>query len=224
MDKNKLIEDNNRKRKELTEENRKYYEDMLIYLRVSYKKSEQETEEILTEMLDHLLEAQAEGRSAEDVFGTQPKQYADEIIGELPKIATKETTGLITMGMLYFLAASTLLTGVIDMIAFYLFDQGDSVKVIHTGSFALKAIIAIVLVFLFAYAVIQYIRWSCFKKIKRVTEFIGAWLFGCLVFLVFLLIYYVMPAFGPVVEFPVYVSLLVGGVLGILGWLIRKRI
>ena len=63
MNAEQLAELNFEKRKELTKENLKYYEDMLLYIRLSYDKSEQETEEILSELLDHLLEAQKEGRT-----------------------------------------------------------------------------------------------------------------------------------------------------------------
>lgn len=78
MNAEELIQINNEKRKELTKENKEYYEDMLVYVRLSYDKSEQETEEILTELLDHLVEAQEEGTTAKDVFGQEPKKYADE--------------------------------------------------------------------------------------------------------------------------------------------------
>ncbi|OEF97171.1 DUF1129 family protein [Desulfuribacillus alkaliarsenatis] len=56
--------------------NLKYYEDMLIYIRFSYNKSDQEVEEVLSELLDHLLDAQAEGKTAYEVFGDEPKKYA----------------------------------------------------------------------------------------------------------------------------------------------------
>ncbi|GMG61557.1 hypothetical protein TEHAB4_13040 [Tetragenococcus halophilus] len=90
MDAEELVQLNNEKRKQLSQENKKYYEDMLIYIRTSYNTSDQEMEEILVELLDHLIEAQAEGKTAKDVFGKQPKKYANEILGELPKGVTKK--------------------------------------------------------------------------------------------------------------------------------------
>lgn len=80
-----LIEINNRKRKLLTEENEKYYSDLLIYIRSNMSVSERATEEILLEILEHLLEGQREGKTAEEIFGKNPKEYADEILGLLPK-------------------------------------------------------------------------------------------------------------------------------------------
>ena len=63
-------------------ENEKYYSDMLIYIRLQLSLSEQQSEEVLMEMLDHLLDGQHEGKSAQDIFGADPKGYADEIIRE----------------------------------------------------------------------------------------------------------------------------------------------
>jgi hypothetical protein len=56
-----MIQVNNERRKQLNEENRKYYENMLVYLRLS-SIPEKKTEELLLEMLDHLLIAQEERR------------------------------------------------------------------------------------------------------------------------------------------------------------------
>jgi DNA-binding ferritin-like protein (Dps family) len=80
-----LISENNEKRKLLTKENEKYYDDILVYIRIKSKASEQESEEILMELLDHLIEGQQDGKKAADIFGDDPKGYADELISELPK-------------------------------------------------------------------------------------------------------------------------------------------
>ena len=71
-------------------ENEKYYSDMLIYIRLQLALSEQQSEEVLMEMLDHLLDGQHEGKSAQDIFGDDPKRYADEIILNLPKEQKRE--------------------------------------------------------------------------------------------------------------------------------------
>ena len=36
------------------------------------------------EMLEHLIEGQYDGKTARDIFGNDPKGYADEIISQLP--------------------------------------------------------------------------------------------------------------------------------------------
>jgi len=79
-----LIELNNKKRKLLTEENKATYGDMLVYIRLA-NIPEQQVEELLLEILDHLLDAQEEKKNAYDIFGTDLQAYCDEIITALPK-------------------------------------------------------------------------------------------------------------------------------------------
>ena len=69
----KIIAENNEKRNLLSKDNEEYYTNFLTYVRSSFFKDEYATEEILLEMLDHVLLAQEEGKSAEAVFGKQPK-------------------------------------------------------------------------------------------------------------------------------------------------------
>jgi len=65
--------------KELTPQNKEYYMSMSSYIRTS-NVSPKESEELLLEILDHLLLAQKEGKSAEDVFGKTPQLYCNELL------------------------------------------------------------------------------------------------------------------------------------------------
>lgn len=85
MNVQQLIQENNDKRKQLTEENEKYYDQLLVFLRCHLLLSEKQTEEILIELLDHLLLAQNEGKTAKEVFGPNPDKYPLEIVEALPK-------------------------------------------------------------------------------------------------------------------------------------------
>lgn len=219
-----LVNLNNEKRKELTKENLKYYEDMLVYIRLSYDKSEQETEEVLTELLDHLLEAQKEGRTAEDVFGEQPKKYADEIIGALPKMVPKQGLKFFAMIILYFFAAYTIFDSVFAVISHYVFNIESLTKEIFVGSFAIKTIVSIPIAFLFLYLIIRYIRWTCFKNINNVKQFLLLWLFGVLMFAIFFAMIILTPDFGPIVEIPFYIGIILGIILFFAARLTSKRI
>ncbi|MFA9557751.1 DUF1129 family protein [Evansella sp. AB-rgal1] len=205
-----LIEENNEKRKLLNKENKKFYEDMLVYIRLSYDKSEQETEEILTEMLDHLLEAQQEGRSAEDVFGDDPKKFADDIIGELPKMITKERLLLGAMALLYFGAYSTMFLGVFSVITHYVFGLDMLHREYYLGSVAIRTLLSIPIAFLFVYSILGYIRWTSFKKINRVAEFFLFWLWGIVSVGVFMLTIHITPEIGPAMEVSAYYIMLLG--------------
>lgn len=222
MNAKELIEKNNQKRKQLTKENKKYYEDMLVYIRVSFDKSEQETEEVLSEMLDHLLEAQQDGKTAVDVFGDEPKQYAEEIIGELPKAITKEWAKLISMGLLYFLSVAMLFSGAFDLIVYYGFDVGSIAKQYNVGSVIIRMIITIPIAFLVVLGALHYIRWACFKEISKVKEFLLSGLGGVLVFGIFMGVVFLTPEVGPTIEVSAYMVLLGGGILFLIAHLIRK--
>ncbi|SCM97225.1 Uncharacterized protein BWINRASL_04050 [Bacillus mycoides] len=89
-----MIELNNRKRKLLTPENEAAYGDMLVYLRLS-NVPEHQVEELLLEILDHLIKAQAENKNAYDIFGNDLQPYCDELISALPAPTKLEKISLI---------------------------------------------------------------------------------------------------------------------------------
>lgn len=79
MTEKEMVKLNNKKRELLTTENEAAYGDMLIYLRLTSVPQKQ-MEELLLEILDHLLEAQEDGKTAHDIFGEDLKAYCDELI------------------------------------------------------------------------------------------------------------------------------------------------
>ncbi|MBO0441762.1 hypothetical protein [Candidatus Enterococcus ikei] len=84
-----IIKQNNELRKQLNPENKKYYEDILVYIRVNLNKEERQTEEILLEILQDILDAQKNGTSAQAFFGKNPKEISDSILAELPNDSEK---------------------------------------------------------------------------------------------------------------------------------------
>ncbi|MFD2617062.1 DUF1129 family protein [Terrilactibacillus laevilacticus] len=79
-----MVEKNNFLRKQLTDENEKYYGDMMVYIRLS-NINDRAGEELLLELLDHLITAQENGQTAQEIFGDDPESYCREIIDGLPK-------------------------------------------------------------------------------------------------------------------------------------------
>ncbi|WP_091836285.1 hypothetical protein [Marininema halotolerans] len=79
-----MIEWNNARRKTLSDEGLSYYEEMLVYIRSSWV-PEKQGEELLLEILEHLIEAEGEGRSVDEVFGDHPEVFCKETIAALPK-------------------------------------------------------------------------------------------------------------------------------------------
>lgn len=113
-----LIKENNRLRKQLTDENKKYYEDLLLYIRINGHKQEQATEETLLEILQDILEAQKNGRSAQAFFGKNPKEISDEILTALPnetKISTARSISFVLILLLQYNLFSILLEPVVTL-------------------------------------------------------------------------------------------------------------
>jgi|SRR5690625_4431175 len=224
MDAEELVQLNNQKRKRLEKENLKFYEAMLVYIRLSYDKSEQETEEILSELLDHLLEAQKEGKSAREVFGDEPKQYADEIIGELPKMVTKERLKFFAMALLYFFASISIFTALFSAVGYYFFNLDSLLQETMVGSLAIRTVLSVPIAFLLLYIIIQYLRWSCFRNINKVVEFLIFWLYGIISIGFFMVLIYIIPDVGPVMNLPFYLAVLFGLILYFAARWMRKSI
>lgn len=83
-----LIKENANLQKQLQGANKRYYEDLLVYVRLnSMAKNERQTEEMLLGILQDILEAQQNGVSAQDYFGKNPQPIADELLKQLPNDA-----------------------------------------------------------------------------------------------------------------------------------------
>ncbi|BCA86939.1 hypothetical protein EsVE80_24620 [Enterococcus saigonensis] len=89
---------------QLTSVNEEYYGDLLVYVRtLAFLRDEQQTEELLLSILQDILDAQKNGRTAEAYFGKKPKEFADEIIQQLP-FNVVDTAKLVAYGIgAYFL-------------------------------------------------------------------------------------------------------------------------
>lgn len=86
-----LIELNNTYREQLNEENKEFYDDILVYIRVkSFFKDERQVEESLLEILTDIIEAQNQEVKASDYFGKNPKEISDEILKNTNKMSFKD--------------------------------------------------------------------------------------------------------------------------------------
>lgn len=212
-----LAELNNEKRKQLTKENLDYYENLLLFVRLSITKSDQEMEEILAELLDHLLEAQEQGKTAEDIFGDDPKAYADSIVGELPRMMSKEWGLVALMAICYFFACSAIISGI-----FALFKGGS--ESYYVGTIIAKVIIEIPLALVLIYVGFRFLRWLFSLSLRKGKEFLALWLYVTGTIGVFMCIHYFMPKFGSQVEIPAYVTLMTGALLFGAGRFLLKKI
>ena len=81
-----LIKQNNKLRSQLNEDNKKYYEELLVACRMKNNtKKESELEIQLLEILQDLILYQKQGKNFTDVFGNDINKLSSSILVELPK-------------------------------------------------------------------------------------------------------------------------------------------
>ncbi len=217
-----LIEQNNQKREFLTEENEKYYSNLMIYIRTRLSLSEQQSEEVLMEMLEHLIEGQHDGKTARDIFGNDPKGYADEIISQLPPEEKRDLVkffGQITINLIgWFLVMRSIVILLIGL-----------TQEVDTTEYILPTIILVALILLLVAlgvkVIFTLINRSAFdENTNEKMQMIKAGLYGAVGFLVIIVASYFIKDFGPSFEFPWTVSLGIGAILLLISWLMKKSI
>lgn len=218
-----LIAENNDKRAQLNAENKKVYEDMLVYVRLSFDKSEAETEEVLMELLDHLLILQEEGRDSTELFGSNPRRYAQEIVGELPKAFPNKMMALFGMGVSYFLGVYLFINGLIQTVLSYGFHQLESTKTYSLGTTIIGIVEGGLLLSLAAYSVLRYMQWSCFRDVSKRKEYLFSVLVLGVPAAVTFAMYFWLPSFGPSMTVPVYWLAIAGSVFLVLGELFKRK-
>lgn len=160
----RLIAENNQKRALLTKENEAYYTDLLVYTRLQWRLSEKQSEEILMEMLDHLLDAQAEDKSAKEVFGEDVFSFADDLIEEIAEEKPRNIVlflGGLALNLLgWFLVIRA---GILTVIGFFT-NIKTEINIFHTSIVSL-AIIGFV--FLNIWFIFRIIKQDLFKEEKE---------------------------------------------------------
>lgn len=174
------IEKNNQLRKKLADENKKYYEQLLLYIRsAGLFYDDYEIESLLMQILQDIISAQKDGQSAEEFFGKSPQLAADELIHNLGKSSKKETlklVGLIFGISSFFEVLNALITP----------DKGINIIVLILNG---------LLSFLFVGVVFFIMHKSIYTKIikGKVASFLLLWLFFSLIIGSFILIQLLIP-------------------------------
>lgn len=177
---NKIIEQNNQLREKLREENKKYYEQLLVYIRsAGLFYDDYEIENLLLQILQDIISAQEDGQSAEEFFGKSPQLAADELIHNLGKSSRKEILKL--AGLVFGISS--------------FFELLSALASPDKGINLLVLIIYGLLSFLFVEIVFFIIHKSIYTKIIRgkVASFLFTWLIFSLMIGSFILIEIFIP-------------------------------
>lgn len=218
MKASELIEQNNQKRVLLTEGNEKYYTNLLLYIRTKLTLSEQQSEEVLMEMLDHLIEGQQEGKTAKEIFGNDPKGYADEIVSQLPR--ENKRNSLIFMGEIavniigWFLIMRSIIIPIIG---------GKASEKVYVISSLLLIILIMIMTAFGVKMIFGLISQSSFDdKATDKKMMFKAGLYGAGGFLVIAIISFFVKEVGPSFTLPWQISFGIGSLLLLVSWLIKK--
>lgn len=213
-----LIEQNNKKRALLTEENEKYYTNLLLYIRTKLTLSEQQSEEVLMEMLDHLTEGQQDGKTAQEIFGDDPKGYADEIISHLPRENKRKS----------FIFVSEI---AINLVGWFLIMRSIIIPIIGSRAseevYILSSLLLILLIMVMTALGVKMIfglisQRSFDENATDKKMMIKAGLYGAGGFLVILIISFFVKEIGPLFILPWQSSLGIGAILLLTSWIIKK--
>ncbi|MCU5460547.1 DUF1129 family protein [Bacillus cereus] len=158
-----MVELNNKKRELLTTENESAYGDMLVYLRLSNVPAQQ-MEELLLEILDHLIEAQTENKNAYDIFGDDLQSYCAELISASPTQTKLEKTSLIGFSISLLLAIQF---GIDAIVSFFILTFGNNAEQ-FTPVFSIPGTILSVSLIILGILLILYLlkRYSFDQKIN----------------------------------------------------------
>lgn len=210
-----LIAENNEKRKGLNGENLAYYENFLTYIRSHLFKDERATEEVLLEIVDHLVLAQEEGKSAEEVFGKNPKELADEVVENIP---AEPFQYLFLFGvelMTTLLACFSVVVGVMDLFT------GQS-KTIYTGNVLLIIGTFMALLALVIWISMKMLKEESFHPTKSKKFYVYTGIIFAVGSIAIALLANNVPTFGRAIELGQYGLFSVGCILALITFLMKK--
>lgn len=217
-----LIEDNNIKRELLSTENEQYYLDLLMYIRLQFSLSEHAIEEVLMEMLDHLLEGQEVGKTAAEIFGHDPKAYADEHIRQLPKEKKRDLFQFGAQIVTNMFGWILVIRGIVILIISRFKEVDDNIYLFSDlalfGSVLIVGVVGVSGVF-------GMINKTVFNEKRRPwRNDIIVGLGGAVLAAGVMTVAHFYKEQGPAMPFPWYWSIVTGGVLWIISRVIKRKV
>ena len=191
-----MIEQNNVKRELLTPENAEYYSNLMVYIRLNGSKNERACEEVLLEMLDHLIEAQKDGKSAVEVFGKSPQDLGDEVIRSLPSEPIWKQFDFIFEILFTLFGWAMIPWGVVTLI------KKEDVT-LYLGKVGVTVILSIIAFTLIMYIILGFVKKSTYKPLKK-RHYGLAFVLGAIIFGGVLLFITQVKGFGPAIQMSYY--------------------
>ena len=175
-------------------------------------------EEVLLEMLEHLSEGQQEGKTAQEIFGNDPKGYADEIVNDLPRENKRNSFLFISEIALNIIGWFLIMRSVIIPII-----GGETSEIVFIISSLLLLILIAAMTALGVKMIFGLISQSSFDENATDKKMmLKAGLYGAGGFLIIIVISYFTKEIGPSFTLAWEVSLGLGSMLLLISWLMKK--
>lgn len=99
----------------VSKESQQFLDNLRVYL-FSSGKNEQEINEIVEELEDHLYEAERNGKDVEDIIGQSPKEYMNQVADEMPLdlIGVLKYIPIIFLGAFSFILIDDAINGTME--------------------------------------------------------------------------------------------------------------
>ncbi|MGY3777634.1 DUF1129 family protein [Isobaculum melis] len=208
------IEKNNLLRNQLTNENKVYYEKLLLYIRtVGIFYDEAEIESLLYGILSDVVSAQEHGETAADYLGKDPKEMADTLISKLEKPKLKQKLKLASY--IFGISSFFSLIGEFSAAEF----KVNPIVFLLNG---LLSIIMVYVVFICIHKTVYSTKSA--TKARRFLNYFYLWLMSCFVLGAFILIGLFSPKIL-IITIPAPFDLFIIGllVLAVFGYVLLKR-
>lgn len=116
---NEMDVDYQRKLKQLTPSNKLEFLKLRNALKYDFKVKERAADTVLSDILDHLLEAQKNGVSTKEFFGSDTRQFTNDLYNELPKNKMTHPLWYFIFILFLTIGSQTLPFGLISQIKFW---------------------------------------------------------------------------------------------------------
>ncbi|MFS0861167.1 HAAS domain-containing protein [Fredinandcohnia sp. 179-A 10B2 NHS] len=99
----------------LSKESQEFLKNVRVYL-VSSGKNEQEIEDMIEELEDHLNEAEKNGKSVDDIIGMSPREYMNSLSEEMSfdLLGVLKYMGLISLGVIAYIIMGDAIKGELE--------------------------------------------------------------------------------------------------------------
>lgn len=214
----KLIKQLNSASAKLSSENKKTFDDIVVYIRLSNIKTK-DAEDFLQQLLDSFLNAEEQVVNIETVLGTSDiKAYCDEIVNTYKasyNILSRSSEFIMYTGMFF-----TMLTAInfITQNLVLIIKSG-----IHSFTFTLDynlgMLVQLLFIILAVYLIMLSVKKSCFKieqKVNKIKDFLILWLVCIAVFGIITFSYILLKNFM-LFKLNIFILILIGLVLYFLG-------